>query len=159
MSATTENPAPEKPATGNPRRPLSAVLLSIVVVVVGAGAANALLAAIGLAAGLGGPSAIGLVPIAYLSLTVVAAVGGAVGWWLIARSARRPSRVMRRLVPTVLVVSFVPDVLVGAMAGNAEGWAYAAVLMAMHVATVAVAILTFRRLMPLPDRTPVAVAD
>jgi hypothetical protein len=62
-------------------------------------------------------------------------------------------------VPTVLVVSFVPDVVVGAMAGNAEGWAYAAVLMAMHVATVAVAIVTFRRLMPLPDRTPAAVAD
>lgn len=148
MTATTERP----------RRPLTAVLLSIIIVVVGAGVANAVLAAIGLAAGLGSPSTIGLQPIAYVTLTVVAAIGGAVGWRIVSRAATRPSRVMRWLVPTVLVVSFVPDFLVGATAGTAGGWGYAAVLMAMHVATVIVAIATFRRLMPLPDRAMEPVA-
>jgi hypothetical protein len=133
------------------RRPLTATLLAIVVVAVVAGVVNALLAAVGLAMGLGNASTIGLQPIAYLSLTLVAAIAGAVGWRIIDRSTRRPSGVMRWLVPTVLVVSFVPDLIVGASAGTMGGWGYAVVLMAMHVATIAVAIVTFLRVLPLHD--------
>lgn len=133
------------------RRPLTAMLLSVVVVTIVASLANALLAAIGLAMGLGSASTIGLQPMAYITLTLVAAIAGAVGWRIIDRSARHPSRVTRWLVPTVLVVSFVPDLIVGASAGSADGWGYAVVLMAMHVVTIAIAIVTFGRFMPLHD--------
>lgn len=129
--------------------PTVAVPLSIAIVAVLASAVNAVLALVGSAVGATGP---GLQPIAYLSLTVVAAVGGAVGWHLIDRFAKRPRRVMRWLVPSFLAVSFVPDILIGVTTGTGDGWLYAAVLMSMHVITITIAILTYRRLMPLSDR-------
>jgi hypothetical protein len=129
--------------------PTVAVPLSIAIVAVLASAVNAVLALVGGAIGATGP---GLQPIAYLSLTVAAAIGGAVGWHLIDRFAKRPSRVMRWLVPSFLAVSFVPDILIGVTTGTGDGWLYAAVLMSMHVATITIAILTYRRLMPLSDR-------
>jgi hypothetical protein len=129
--------------------PTVAVPLSIAIVAVLASAVNAVLALVGSAVGATGP---GLQPIAYLSLTVVAAIGGAVGWHLIDRFAKRPRRVMRWLVPSFLAVSFVPDILIGVTTGTGDGWLYAAVLMSMHVITITIAILTYRRLMPLSDR-------
>ena len=129
--------------------PTVAVPLSIAIVAVLASAVNALLALLGGALGAEGP---GLQPIAYLSLTLVAAIGGAVGWHLVDRFTSHPSRVMRWLVPSFLAVSFVPDILIGIATGTADGWLYAAVLMMMHVATITIAILTYRRLMPLSDR-------
>jgi hypothetical protein len=134
------------------RRPLTATLLAVVVVTVVASVANALIAAVGLAMGLASATTIGLQPMAYISLTLMAAVAGAVGWRIIDRSACRPSRVMRWLVPTVLAVSFVPDLIIGASAGTTSGWGYAVVLMAMHVATIVIAIVSFQRLLPLHDR-------
>lgn len=130
-------------------RPTAAVPLSIAIVALLASAINALLAIAGSSIGASGP---GLQPIAYLSLTVVAAIGGAVGWHLIDRFAERPSRVMIWLVPSFLVLSFVPDILIGATGGTGAGWLSATVLMLMHVATITIAILTYRRLMPLSDR-------
>jgi hypothetical protein len=129
--------------------PTVAVSLSIAIVAVLASAVNALLALVGSSTGASGAA---LQPIAYLSLTVVAAIGGAVGWHLVDRFAKRPSRVMRWLVPSFLAVSFVPDILIGVTTGTGDGWLYAAVLMIMHVATITIAILTYRRLMPLSDR-------
>ena len=129
--------------------PTVAVPLSIAIVAVLASAVNAVLALVGSAVGATGP---GLQPIAYLSLTVVAAIGGAVGWHLIDRFAKRPRRVMRWLVPSFLAMSFVPDILIGVTTGTGDGWLYAAVLMSMHVITITIAILTYRRLMPLSDR-------
>ncbi|PJJ70874.1 hypothetical protein CLV46_0403 [Diaminobutyricimonas aerilata] len=130
-------------------RPPVAVPLAIAVVAVLASALNALLALAGTSIGARGP---GLQPIPFLSLTVLAAVGGAVGWHLVDRIAKRPSRVMRWLVPSFLAVSFLPDIFIGIAAGTGDGWVYAAVLMCMHVTTITVAVLTYRRLMPLKDR-------
>ena len=141
----------ENMSTTLPRtyRPAAAVPLSVAIVAALASAVNALLALVGGAIGATGP---GLQPIAYLSLTVVAAIGGAVGWHLVNRFATSPSRVMRWLVPSFLAVSFLPDILIGVTTGTGDGWRYATVLMIMHVATITIAILTYRRLMPLSDR-------
>jgi len=49
---------------------------------------------------------------AYSFLTVVGVVAGLVGWLLIRRTARAATT-LRWLVPTVLVVSLVPDLMVG----------------------------------------------
>ncbi len=138
-------------------RTLPAVLRSAAVVAVAAGIANALLALLGSAAG--ASDGVGLQPVAFVTLTVVAAVGGAVGWHLVNRFSARPSRVMRWLVPAFLVVSFVPDVLVGASEGTAAGWTYALVLMAMHVATIAIAVPVYRRFLPLTDDASARVPE
>jgi hypothetical protein len=136
--------------------PTVAVPLSIAIVAVFAGAVNALLALVGSSIGADGP---GLQPIAYLSLTLIAAIAGAIGWHLVDRFAKRPSRVMRWLIPTFLAVSFLPDVLIGATTGTGDGWLYATVLMIMHVTTITIAILAYRRLMPLSDRVDAATHE
>lgn len=51
------------------------------------------------------------------------------------------------LVPTVLVVSFIPDLLVSGTAGVRGTIA----LMAMHVAIALIAVPVFARVLPLPE--------
>ena len=125
-------------------RPGAAIALSATAVAVTAGVANALIS-LG-ASALGAEPTGGLMAPAYLSLTVVAAICGAVGWHLINRSAAHPESVMRLLVPLILVVSFIPDVLVGLW----SGWLTAGALMLMHVATITIAVVVYRRFMPFP---------
>lgn len=124
-------------------RTRTAIPLSALIVAVAAGIVNALIA-LG-AVALGAEATGGLQPIAYLSLTVIAAIAGAVGWHIVGRRAQRPQRVMRWLVPAFLVVSFIPDVFVG----MAMGWLAAGALALMHIATITIAVLTYRRFMPL----------
>jgi hypothetical protein len=93
----------------------------------------------------------GLTPPAFVSLTVIGVLAGAVGWRLITRRSARPAALLRRLVPVVLVLSFIPDVLL--LTGDAPGADLVGVLalMAMHVAIVAIAVPLFRRFMPAGD--------
>lgn len=90
---------------------------------------------------------------AYAFLTVVGTLIAAAGWAAIRRWTRRPSAVLRWVVPAVLVVSFVPDL---ALLGNdaQPGTSVLAVvaLIVMHVNVAAVAVPVFRAVLPLPDR-------
>ena len=124
-------------------RARTAVTISALIVAVAAGIVNALIA-LG-AVALGAEAVGGLQPIAYLGLTIIAAVAGAFGWHIVNLRARRPANVMGWLVPAFLVVSFIPDIVVGA----SMGWLVAGSLMLMHVATITIAVLAYRRLMPL----------
>lgn len=124
-------------------RARTAITISALVVAVAASAVNALIA-LG-ATALGAESTGGLQPIAYISFTVVAAIAGAVGWHIINRRAGRPAKVMRWLVPAFLAVSFIPDIAVGI----AMGWLVAGALSLMHVATISIAVVAYRRFMPL----------
>lgn len=128
----------------------TAVPLSALIVAVVAGAVNALIALGGTALGLEAP--IGLQPVAFLSMTVLAAIAGAFGWHLIVRRMRRPATVLRWLVPALLGASFIPDLVVGATAGTPNGWLNAATLMTMHVATLTIGVLSYARFMPLTRR-------
>lgn len=121
----------------------TAIAISASVVALAASAVNALIA-LG-ATALGAEPTGGLQPIAYISFTIIAAFAGAVGWHIINRRASRPATVMQWLVPTFLVVSFIPDIVVGV----AMGWLMAGALTLMHVATITIAVLTYRRFMPL----------
>ncbi len=89
---------------------------------------------------------------AYATFTVLGILAGAAGWVLIRSRARRPGALLRLLVPIVLVVSFVPDLLVGAD-GSAPGasWGAVAALMVMHVVVAAVAVTAYTRLWPVSD--------
>ena len=121
----------------------TAIPLSAALVALAAGLVNAIIA-FG-ATALGAEVTGGLQPTAYISFTVIAAIAGAVGWHIINRYTRRPARVMRWLVPTFLLVSFIPDMVVGV----SMGWLMAGALMLMHIATITIAVLVYHRFMPL----------
>jgi len=85
----------------------------------------------------------------YGFLTVVGAVVGAVVWHLVVARSRNASGVLRVLVPTVLVLSLVPDVLL--LVGQSQpGTTTAGVvaLMLMHFGVAAAALPAYRRFIP-----------
>ncbi|GAA3847180.1 DUF6069 family protein [Streptomyces phyllanthi] len=116
------------------------VLAAIVV----ASIADAVLALLALAAG--APDDFQpLEPSSYIFLTAVGVVAGAVGWAVIRKVSKDPEALVRWLVPTVVVVSFVPDFLLF----GAGGVAGVVALLLMHVAVAVVAVFTYRKVMPL----------
>ena len=82
-------------------------------------------------------------------LAVVGAVVGAVVWHLVVTRSRNASGVLRVLVPTVVVLSLVPDVML-LVSDSQPGTTTAGVvaLMLMHVAVAAVAVPVYRRFIP-----------
>lgn len=81
--------------------------------------------------------------------TVLGVIVGALGWRLIVNKSSDSGALLRRLVPTVLVLSFIPDVAL-LVSDAMPGTTTAAVLslMVMHVITAAVAVVAYRRAMP-----------
>lgn len=66
---------------------------------------------------------------------------------------RHPRRTLNVLVPIVLLVSFVPDILVGvtrALPGTS--WTAVAALMVMHLVVAACAVAAYRRFLPARAR-------
>ena len=143
MSSSTAN------ATTNPARTSPSargVATAIGIGAVGSVVVNSLIAAVAR-----GPLDVSdkftpLTPGAFIFWSILGTVIGAIGWLLIQRKTAQPDRVLRVLVPTVLVLSLVPDVLIwvdDSMAGISSTAVLA--LMAMHVATAAVLVTVFRR--------------
>lgn len=116
-------------------------------VVVAASVVNAVIAEIALALG-ASESFTPLQPAAYVFLTVVGVLLALGGWALVRRVSTHPVRVLRVLVPAVLLVSFVPDVLTAPGMDGASGLAVAALVL-MHVTTAAIAVLGFARALPV----------
>ncbi|MFI8073756.1 DUF6069 family protein [Streptomyces sp. NPDC086033] len=87
---------------------------------------------------------------AYAVLTVFGVVISAAVWAIIRARSARPARLLRTLVPAVLIVSLIPDVMVG-VADSRPGtsWGAGIVLMVMHVAVTAVAVPAYLRSLPL----------
>lgn len=83
-----------------------------------------------------------------LVVILLASIIGAVGWTNVRRRATSPRALIRVLAPLVLVVSLVPDVLLGV--GGAASWGAVAGLMVMHVVVAAITVTVFTRLLPLP---------
>lgn len=63
---------------------------------------------------------------------------------IIRRRAANPAALLRRLVPVVVVLTLIPDLLVGL----ALGWG-AIALALMHLAVAATAVTAYRRFLPL----------
>lgn len=123
----------------------------LVVAVVGAVLVNTVIAILARAVG----ASDGFMPLqvsAYLPFTVIGVLAGLAGWAAVRRWSRRPARVLRRLVPTVVGLSLLPDValLFTDAQPNTSGIAVAG-LMVMHLATAAVAVPMLARALPLPD--------
>jgi hypothetical protein len=112
-----------------------------------AGVANAVVALLARAAGASTEFA-PLNPSSYLPLTAIGLLLGSVGWAVIRRIAARPERLLRLLVPAVVVISLVPDLTQFSSPG---GSALAVVaLMVMHVVVATAGVLAYRRVLPLP---------
>jgi hypothetical protein len=86
----------------------------------------------------------------YTMLTGIGMVAGAAGWAAVRAKAAQPRRLLSGLVPIILVLSFVPDVLVGAGTMAGASWGAVAALMVMHVAVATVLITTLLRVLPVP---------
>jgi tryptophan-rich sensory protein len=81
--------------------------------------------------------------------TILGALIGAAGWRLFVNKGAGSRQLLSRLVPVVVVLSFIPDVLL--LATHAmPGTSTAAVLslMAMHVITATIVVTAYRRTMP-----------
>ena len=86
----------------------------------------------------------------YGMLTVIGAILGAVGWHLIATRSRNATRLLSWLVPTVLVLSLIPDVMLLVDRTSQPGTTTAGViaLMLMHFGVAAAAVPAYRRFIP-----------
>ena len=144
MSITSTTSTPASTAT---RVTAGKIVLAGVVAAVIALVANTVVAQVALAAG-ASDDFTPLTPGAYGFFTVVGVIAGLVGWLLIRRTSNAAA-ILRWLVPTVLVVSLVPDVLVGFSDQAGVSWGAVFALMVMHVIVTVVAVATFTRLLPL----------
>jgi uncharacterized protein DUF6069 len=85
--------------------------------------------------------------------TVLGLLTAVVVWELVRRRAGDPVAVMRRLVPIVVVLSWVPDVALGATHREAHTtWGEVAALMVMHLFVAAIGVGLFSQLLPLRSR-------
>ncbi|WP_328504423.1 DUF6069 family protein [Streptomyces sp. NBC_00457] len=86
-----------------------------------------------------------LEPPSYVFLTALSVLAGAVGWGIVRRLSQDPERLLRRLVPSVVVISLVPDFFL-----FDEGEVIGVVaLLVMHLAVAVIAVQAYRRVMPL----------
>jgi H+/Cl- antiporter ClcA len=111
---------------------------------------NAVIAVVALAAGVS-EEFTPMQPSSYIPLTVIGLLAGAAGWAAVQKRSRRPTAVLRWLVPVVVAASLLPDValLVAGIQPNTTGLGVAA-LMVMHMTTAAIAVPIFARALPLP---------
>jgi hypothetical protein len=127
--------------------PRTALLLAAAIAI--AGIANSLIAIGALAAG-ASSSYSPLMPPVYLAFTVLGVLAGYLGWRIVRSRAARPARVLRVLVPAVLVLSWIPDVIlaiVGFIPGTTVVGAIALGL--MHAVVVAAAVPVYARVAPV----------
>jgi H+/Cl- antiporter ClcA len=130
-----------------PRRAL--ITGSLIAAAIAATALNAVVAALAHAAGASSTFQALQLP-TYAVFTVLGVLAGAAGWALVRARTRSPRRVLRVLAPAVVLLSFIPDVLVGASGGlPGTSWGGVVALMVMHLVVTAVAVTTYLRVLPL----------
>lgn len=81
--------------------------------------------------------------------TIIGALVGAIGWRLIVNRSTHSRVLLNTLVPTVLVLSFIPDVaLLATDSTPGQTTAGVVALMVMHVVTAVIVVLAYRKTMP-----------
>ena len=145
MTSTTVHPAART-------RTASARTLILVGAVAAAVVVNAAIATAARALG-ASPEFQPLTPAAYIPLTIIGFLLGTAGWALIRAKTNNPARVLRVVVPVVLLLSFIPDLgllLSGSRPGTSGG--AVAVLALMHLVVAATALPALTRALPLQRR-------
>jgi hypothetical protein len=88
--------------------------------------------------------------VAFPVFVVIGVVAGAIGWQQVRQRSADPRRLLGRLVPAVLLVSFVPDLAVGVTRALPHTtWGGVIALMLMHLAVTAGAVPAYRHFLPL----------
>lgn len=143
MTATLDPTSPRPRAV-----PRARTALLVIGAVAASAALTSIVAFVARAAG-AGDAYPPLQPAVYLSFAIVGTLAALGGWVLVVRFVRRSARLLRVVVPALLVLSLVPDVALlalGFIPGTTAGGAIA--LMLMHVAVAAVAVLAGQRIAP-----------
>ncbi len=96
-----------------------------------------------------GTERVGLALAEYAPATLIGIALGTLGWYLVRRFARNPKKVLRILVPTVIGLSFIPDL--GILAGGASV-VNSFALIAMHLVVAAATVPVLSRVLPLNTR-------
>lgn len=138
------------PTSTVPTTGLGTALLTGAVVGVIASAANLAISAIARGVLGADDEFVPLTPGPIVMWTMVGAIVGAVGWRLVVNRSTRSRALLSRLVPAVLLLSFVPDALLLA-SDSTPGQTTSGVvaLMVMHVVTAAIAVTAYNRTMPV----------
>jgi len=150
MLTSTRDLAPTgtRPPSDRTRLAVAGTLLAAVVI---ASLIDAVIAVIAHAAGASNEFRPLMAP-AFIAFTLIGILAGAAGWALVRRRARHPKALLARLVPIVLGLSFLPDLAM--LVSSYEPHANAAGvvgLLAMHAGVAAVAVLAYRRALPVTD--------
>lgn len=114
-------------------------------------------AALSVAAGAAGvPALPQLTPPAVALFAGLGSAAAVIGWNAVRGRTSNPRALLTRLVPLLLLLSFVPDVLLGVSTARDTGLAPVLTLAAMHVTTVVITVAVCLRALPLP-RTSAAL--
>jgi hypothetical protein len=90
---------------------------------------------------------------AYTSLGLLGILFAAIAWTVIRSKSSAPAQLLSKLVPAVIVVSFIPDILVGVNKSEAHtSWGAVIALMIMHLCVAAIAVASFTKFLPVSDR-------
>lgn len=123
------------------------VVLGVVAAIVVASTGNAVVSYLAQALGADPNAVEGLKPQGYVVLTALGVIIAAIAWATIRKRAKDPARTLGKLVPIVVVVSFLADVPVFFLPGASIVGVIA--LMVMHVVVAAVSVPIFRRVLPV----------
>lgn len=86
----------------------------------------------------------------YTPFIVLGLLVGAIAWNIIRNRAAEPERLLTWLAPAVVVVSMVPDVIVGATDSlTGSSWGGVVALMGMHLVVAVCGVVSFRIFLPL----------
>ncbi len=138
---------PHPPARGTRpgRRPVPAIAIAVAAAAVPAVIGDTAVSLIARQAGVSS-SFTPIQPAAYIALTTLGLIAGALGWYTITRLSTRPGQLLRRLVPAAIVLSFIPDIAVGvSKAVPHTTWAGVGALMVMHVIVAVAEVASYRR--------------
>ena len=142
---TTSTPAPARRSYAG----LGAALTTGAVAGVIAAVANVVISAIARGPLGASDDFVPLTPGAIVMWTMLGAIIGAVGWRLIVNTSAHSRALLTTLVPTVLVLSFIPDIaLLATDSTPGQTTTGVVALMVMHVVTAAIAVTAYRRAMP-----------
>lgn len=123
------------------------VALGVAAAIVVAAIGNAAVSWVAQALGADPNAVEGLKPQGYVVLTAVGVIIAAIAWASIRKRAKDPARTLGKLVPIVVVLSFLADVPLFFLPGSSAVGVVA--LMVMHVVVAAVAVPIFRRVLPV----------
>jgi hypothetical protein len=142
-------PVAKSSAPSARRLPALTVITGLLAAAVIASVADTVVALLARAVGVSSQFA-PLHPTSYVPLTVLGTLVGAAGWAVVRRVSRKPAELLRWLVPAVVAISFVPDLTLLGSSMPGSGSVAVAALMAMHLVVASVAVLAYRRVLPLP---------